>query len=136
MRGVMRGLADRGITVFVSSHLLAEIEAVCDHLVMIDAGRLVFQGPVEGLLDAQRSTLLATPEHAGDAPALAALCASAGLQAHVEGDTVRVVAPEDRAADLNRLAMAAGITLRGLSVVRASLEEAFFAITGDQGDEP
>src|ERR1700761_5806726 len=53
MRGVMRGLADRGITVLVSSHLLAEIEAVCDQLVMIESGRIVFQGAVEGLLAAQ-----------------------------------------------------------------------------------
>ena len=78
MRSVMRGLADRGITVFVSSHLLAEIEAVCDHLVMIDRGQLVFQGNVDELLAAQRSELLATPEHASDATALAELCVAAG----------------------------------------------------------
>ena len=44
---------------------------------MIDAGKIVFQGPVEGLLDAQRSTLVATPEHAGDVQALRALKAGA-----------------------------------------------------------
>jgi ABC-2 type transport system ATP-binding protein len=129
MRSVMRGLADRGITVFVSSHLLSEIEAICDHLVMIDGGRIVFQGPVEGLLEAQRSGLIATPEHPADVDALAGLCAAAGHPARVDGESVRVQAPEDWAAELNRQAMAAGITLRGLSVVRASLEEAFFAIT-------
>jgi ABC-2 type transport system ATP-binding protein len=136
MRTVMRGLADRGITVFVSSHLLAEIQAVCDHLVMIDSGRIVFQGGVEGLIDAQRSTLLATPEHADDAAALLALCEAAGLEARLDGDAVRVQTSEDWAAELNRRAMAAGITLRGLTTTRASLEEAFFAITeGGGGDD-
>jgi ABC-2 type transport system ATP-binding protein len=121
--------------VFVSSHLLSEIEAICDHLVMIDRGRIVFQGGVGGLLEAQRSGLVATPEHAGDATALAELCAAAGHPARVDGDAVRVQAPEEWAAELNRRAMAAGITLRGLRVVRASLEEAFFAITEGSGDE-
>ncbi|MGO9973162.1 MAG: ABC transporter ATP-binding protein [Solirubrobacteraceae bacterium] len=130
MRGIMRGLADRGITVFVSSHLLAEIEAICDHLVTIDHGKLVFQGSVAELIDAQRSDLVATPEHARDASALAELCTRAGHRATVEGDSVRVHADEEWAAELNRQAMASGITLKGLQSTRASLEEAFFAITG------
>jgi ABC-2 type transport system ATP-binding protein len=129
MRSVIRGLADRGITVFVSSHLLGEIEAICDHLVMIDSGRIVFQGGVDKLIGAQQSEIVATPEHPADAPALAALCVAAGRPARVDGRDVRVHAPQDWAPELNRQAMAAGITLRGLAVVRASLEEAYFAIT-------
>ncbi len=135
MRGIRRGLAARGITVFVSSHLLAEIEAICDHLVTIDRGKLVFQGSVAELIDAQRSDLVATPEHAHDASALAELCAQAGHRAVVEGDSVRVHADEEWAAELNRQAMAAGITLKGLQSTRASLEEAFFAITGAETRE-
>jgi len=129
MRAVIRGLADRGISVFVSSHLLAEIEAVCDHLVMIDNGRIVFQGAVEGLIDAQQTDIVATPEHASDAQTLAELCIAAERPARVEGGDVHVQAPEDWAPELNRRAMAAGITLRGLTIRRASLEQAFFAIT-------
>jgi ABC-2 type transport system ATP-binding protein len=129
MRTLMRSLADRGITVLVSSHLLLEIEAICDHLVMIDHGRIVFEGPIAGLLDAQKSGLIARPEHAKDLEPLAALCVAAGKQARVDGDVVRIVAGEDWAAELNRQAFADGITLRGLEATRASLEEAFFAIT-------
>jgi ABC-2 type transport system ATP-binding protein len=129
LRSVIRGLADRGITVFVSSHLLGEIEAICDHLVMIDSGRIVFQGGVDKLIGAQQSEIVATPEHPADAPALAGLCVAAGRPARVDGDDVRVQAPGDWAPELNRQAMAGGITLRGLAVVRASLEEAYFAIT-------
>jgi ABC-2 type transport system ATP-binding protein len=131
MRALMRGLADRGITVFVSSHLLAEIEAICDHLVMIDSGKIVFQGSMAELLAAQRSELLATPEFPRDLEALVNLSVAAGHEARIDGDSVRIVAGEDWAAELNRQAMSAGITLQGLRGTRASLEEAFFAITGD-----
>ena len=135
MRSVIRGLADRGITVFVSSHLLAEIEAICDHLVMIDSGRIVFQGGVDKLIGTQQSEIVATPEHPADAPALAALCIAAGRHARVAGNDVRVQAPEDWAPELNRQAMAGGITLRALAVDRASLEQAYFAITEGPQDQ-
>jgi ABC-2 type transport system ATP-binding protein len=135
MRSVIRGLADRGITVFVSSHLLAEIEAICDHLVMIDCGRIVFQGGVDKLIGTQQSEIVATPEHPADAPALAALCIAAGRPARVAGNDVRVQAPEEWAPELNRQAMAGGITLRALAVDRASLEQAYFAITEGPQDQ-
>jgi len=129
IRALLRSLADRGITVFVSSHLLSEIEAICDHLVMIDSGRIAFQGGIADLLSAQRSELLAIPEHDDDLGALVALCLQAGHPARIDGESVRVQAAGDWAAELNRVAMAAGITLRGLQRTHASLEEAFFAIT-------
>jgi len=136
MRSVMRGLADRGITVLVSSHLLREIEAICDHLMMIDHGRIVFEGPIGGLLEAQHTGLIARPEHAADLERLVALCTAAGRPARIEGDELHVTAEEDWAAELNRLAFGAGVTLRGLEVTRATLEEAFFAITDADGEAP
>ena len=130
IRELLKGLTERGITVFVSSHLLAEIEAICQHLVMIDKGKIVFQGGIENLLAAQQSALIATPEHAKDVPALIALCEQAGKEASADGESVRVQSAADWAAELNRAAMAAGITLMGLQATRASLEEAFFSVTG------
>ena len=130
MRSILRDLANEGITVFVSSHLLAEIEAICDHLVMIDHGRLVFQGGVGELIDAQRTGIIAIPEHEADLAALVELCARRATQPTSSADAVRVDAEEEWAAELNRQAMAAGITLKGLQVTRATLEEAFFAATG------
>lgn len=129
IRTLLRGLADRGITVFVSSHVLAEIQTICHHLVMIDQGRIVFQRGIEELLAAQRSALLATPEHAADLARLVQVCATAGYPARIERDSVRVQAPHGWAAELNRRAMRAGITLSGLHSTRASLEEAYFSIT-------
>jgi ABC-2 type transport system ATP-binding protein len=129
IRSLLRSLADRGITVFVSSHLLSEIEAICDHLVMIESGRIAFQGSIDQMLAAQHSELLAMPEHEHDLGALVTLCEQAGHSARVDGNAVRVQADGDWAAELNRLAMGGGITLAGLQRTRASLEEAFFAIT-------
>ena len=61
MRSLVRSLANEGITIFVSSHLLSEIEHICDHLVMIRNGQSVFQGSVEGLRGSQRSDLVLRP---------------------------------------------------------------------------
>jgi ABC-2 type transport system ATP-binding protein len=135
IRTLLTDLASRGITVFVSSHLLAEIQAICDHLVMIDHGRIVFRGNIDELLAAQRSELVATPEHATDLSALAELCAAAGHPASVDGERLRVQTSEDWAAELNRRAMAAGFTLRGLQTRRASLEEVYFSITDQPAED-
>ena len=98
IRTLLRNLADRGMTVFVSSHLLAEIEAICDHLVMIRSGAIAFQGSMGELLSAQRSELLAIPEHSADLAALVTVCSEAGHPARVDGDVVRVPGAGDWAA--------------------------------------
>jgi ABC-2 type transport system ATP-binding protein len=135
VRALLREFADEGMTVVVSSHLLGEIQTICDHLVVIDQGRLRFQGPTSGLIDAQAAEVVAVPEHPADLPRLASLCDAHGHPARIDADTVRAVAPAGWAAELNRLAMAAGITLAGLSVSRGTLEDAFFAITDTGGHE-
>jgi ABC-2 type transport system ATP-binding protein len=136
IRTLLRDLADRGTTVLVSSHLLSEVEAICDHLVMIDQGQIVFHGGIEQLLKEQRAELLAIPEHPADLAALVSLATRAGKHARVDGDRVRIQAAGDWAAELNRCAMRAGITLRGLQEAPASLEEAFFSITGQAERQP
>src|SRR5437879_2443893 len=130
----LRSFADEGITVFVSSHLLGEIEHICDHLLMIQEGRLVFQGPVDDLFASQIAELLARPEQPEQAAALITLVEQVGHRARVAVEeppgTVAVDADASWAADLNRLAAAAGITLVHLSERPRRLEEAFFALTG------
>lgn len=131
IRHLMRSLADQGITVFVSSHLLAEIEQVCDFFVMIQAGRLVFQGTTETLFSAHSSELLARPEHGLDGDRLIAAVRAAGHEARLIDGTVVVDADASWAAELNRVATGAGITLVHLSERPRSLEEAFFKLTGE-----
>jgi len=126
--------AEFGISILVSSHLLGEIEQICDHLLMIQQGRLAFQGPVDDLFATQVAELLARPEHPEQAGALIALAEQAGHRARLAVEeppgTVAVDAGASWAGDLNRLAAAAGITLVHLSERPRRLEEAFFALTG------
>ena len=102
---------------------------------MIQAGKLLFQGHVSELLAAQAGQLLARPERADQLEPLAALIRAAGHIVHINDDTLAVAADGTWAAQLNRLAMQAGITLVHLSEHRATLEEAFFHLVGtDTGD--
>ena len=60
MRVLFRSLADDGITIFVSSHLLSEIAQICKHLVVISSGRMVFQGHIGDLMNRTQPLLRAT----------------------------------------------------------------------------
>src|ERR1700744_5456751 len=114
MRGLIRSFADDGMTVLVSSHLISEIEQICDYVVMIRAGRLVHQGSVAELRSTQQAEFLVTPEHDADRDLLAQLLEQAGcsvVSGHADGLLV-VEAPGIAAAELNRFAARNGITLR------------------------
>ncbi|HEY1916273.1 MAG TPA: ABC transporter ATP-binding protein [Streptosporangiaceae bacterium] len=131
MRALINSFADDGITVLVSSHLISEIEQICDHVVMIRAGRLVYQGGVAELRATQQAEFLITPEHDADRDRLARLLQQAGGTVTDERDAgLLVQAPGAGAADINRLAAQNGITLSHLAERTRSLERAFFALTG------
>jgi ABC-2 type transport system ATP-binding protein len=135
MRDLIGSLADEGMTVFVSSHLLAEIEHICDRLIMISDGKSVFQGEVAALRATRGDELVLRPESASSLASLLALIRQAGFTARVEDlpggvEVVAVVAGLGQAAALNRLAMNADITLIHISERSRSLEEAFFELTG------
>jgi ABC-2 type transport system ATP-binding protein len=130
IRELLRALGRDGRTVIVSSHQLSEIEAVCDHLVIIRFGKLIFSGPIAEVMKRTREHIDIAPEHAADLDRLEAALAPAGWSVSVEGDLLRVVAAADRAADLNRAAAAAGVTLSRLIVAQDNLEEIFLEMTG------
>lgn len=132
MRSLIKSFADDGITVLVSSHLISEIEQICDYVVMIRAGRLVHQGSVAELRATQQAEFLLTPEHDTDRDLLAGLLRQAGhtVTPQNDGGSLLVGAPGVGAAGLNRLAAENGITLRQLAERTRSLERAFFALTG------
>jgi ABC-2 type transport system ATP-binding protein len=139
MRGLIGSLAHSGRTVLVSSHDLSELEQVCDWLVLIDAGRLVYQGPAGEFIGSGDDALSAVPEHTADIDVLAAVLRSAGHRADVVDDHVVVrdddLAGRDLAAAVNRTAHHDGIVLVELSPVRSSLEDRYLALvrTTEQG---
>jgi ABC-2 type transport system ATP-binding protein len=140
MRGLIRSFAGDGMTVLVSSHLISEIEQICDHVIMIRAGRLVHQGRVADLRATQQRDVIVAPEHDADCERLAKILEAAGCTTTRQAaeNTVRVETAGLSAADLNRLAARNNITLRQLAEQTRSLERAFFALTGtdDAGLSP
>jgi ABC-2 type transport system ATP-binding protein len=144
LRGLLVSLADGGMTVFVSSHLLDELEQVCDHLVVIEQGQLVFAGDVTELLASHEPKLTVVPEDRGHLADIVSLCQEEGRPAVALDDRVVVSAPAAWAGELNRMTMRRGITLCQLGAVPVRLEDAFFRLTGasvsgeelDDCDEP
>ena len=131
IRTLLRKLADSGTTVFVSSHLLSEIEMISDHLVMLRLGKVIFSGKTSDLLAKQQPVIVAKPEKASDLNKLAQIAISAGHEAKVLDNAVHVTGTSDFSAKLNKAAFEAGITLESLTPVKPSLEETFFEMTGE-----
>jgi ABC-2 type transport system ATP-binding protein len=132
MRSLIRSLADEGMTIFVSSHLLSEIEHICDHVVMIRSGRNVFQGSVAELRGMRNAELVLRPEVSQQLGTLVELIMAKGLEAEIEeaSGSVLVINGGSLAGELNRAALEAGITIVHLAERERSLEEAYFALTG------
>lgn len=141
VRNLVRSLAADGATVFVSSHLLAEVEQICTHAAVMSAGRLVAQGTLSSLRQAGQATLrLITP----DAGAASAVLLRLGIEPRQDGASAPNVltaalmqgaasgnlAPEDIVAAL----VGAGVRVRGFSVEQGSLEDRFVALTGEGFD--
>ena len=122
-------------TVVVSSHLLSEIEAACDTLAVIRYGELLFSGPLDELVGRAGECIETVPEFPNDVVRLGEILASRGWKTTVHDEDVRVSGPASQAADVNRAATEAGITLSALRPHTASLEEVFLRMTGgDSGD--
>src|SRR4051794_18842974 len=123
MRGLLRTFADRGGTVLLSSHLLAEVEAVADRLMIISGGRIQAQGTRAELLTASGTIV-----EADDVGTLDAVLNHAGLTTHpADGDRRLVEAEPEVVA---RAAMADGVVLRRLAPAEdAGLERLFFELT-------
>ena len=120
---VRRTGTEFGIAVVVASHLLGEIERVCDFLVAIDAGHLLRAAPLGTFTE--RTGVLAVEVEEGEAELTAALLAR-GLQAVADGRTVLLDVTEDRQYDLVRDAVAdLGLPLVRMEQRRQSLEDLF-----------
>jgi len=135
VRELLRDLGREGRTVIVSSHQLSEIEAVCDHLVVIRFGELIFSGPMAEMLKRTREHIDIAAEHAADMDRLEAALVAGGWAVTAVDDVLRVAAAADQAADLNRAATAAGVTLSRLVVAQDNLEEIFLEMTGRMDGE-
>jgi ABC-2 type transport system ATP-binding protein len=157
VRSLVRSLAADGATVFVSSHLLAEVEQICTHAAIMSAGRLVAQGTLADLRKAgQERIRVLTPDAAAAVQVLAGLGLTADGGGRFAGSSSGAASTEDvpgREGDVlfaplpagesdGRLKpetvvaalVAAGVRVRGFATEQASLEERFVALTGEGFD--
>jgi ABC-2 type transport system ATP-binding protein len=129
IRELLIRLGRAGKTIIVSSHLLAEIQAACDRLVIINRGSLVFEGPTHELLDRSRNELVIVPEHREDTAKVAALLDERGIGFTINGAGLRASGATAESALVNRLAFEHGVTLRELRVDVEDLEDVFLRLT-------
>ena len=123
MRDLLRGYANRGGTVLLSSHLLHEIEVVADDIVMIGHGRVVSQGTKTELLRAAGTTVRAV-----DTPHLRRALEAWGLTVTDTGDGA--LSAEADPALIGKVALGAGVALTELRAADgAGLEDMFLALT-------
>ncbi len=132
VRALVGELASESRTVLVSSHDLSELEQICDWLLLIDAGAVVYQGPTHALLESGASGLAVVTEHERELPVLRAALVEAGFTVDAaDGRVVVTAAPEGDhdpvafGAAVNRHAFAAGITVAELQPLRTTLEDRF-----------
>ncbi|WP_240630007.1 ABC transporter ATP-binding protein [Specibacter cremeus] len=138
VRSLVRSLATEGTTVFVSSHLLAEVEQICTHAGIMRAGLLVAQGTLAELRrDGREQVRVLTPDMARACGVLARLGLVPEIAVSVptddDGGLVRAPVPERRGepADIVAALVADGVRVRGFAVEAGSLEDRFVELTGE-----
>jgi ABC-type multidrug transport system ATPase subunit len=142
VRSLIGSLAGEGTTIFVSSHLLSEIEQMCSHVAVMSAGRLVTQGTLDDLREqGVRRVDVVTPDPADAVRVLEGLGLTPDAVASSQADThgghhvgaeLPVGSPEPE--QLNAALVEAGVRVRGFQVAGASLEDRFVDLTGEGFD--
>ena len=124
LRDLLRQRAEGGRTIFVSSHILSEVEVIADEIVIIHHGKFVASGTTQELVArASGGVRVRSP----DAPRLRELLAARGAEvADADGSLVVTGMPQEA---IGELAAANGVVLHELAAERASLEQAFFELT-------
>jgi ABC-2 type transport system ATP-binding protein len=132
-RAMIRGFVAEGRTVLLSSHLLDEVERICDTIAIVDRGRVVTQGTIGELADGgEEALVIATSD---DEEALAIVSCHRAVDAidlAPEGLRITLLAdvdPEAAADDIGRRLIQGGVAIRRFERARASLEQRFLEIT-------
>ena len=134
VRDLIRSLGSEGRTVLISSHLLNEVEQVCDSVAIISKGRLVVQGDVADLLHPQEQVRLRTTD---DAKALAILTAADDIEsAKAENEALVVTIAHERSSELTALLSKSEVYVTEIAPLQVSLEQYFLDVTGENGERP
>ena len=128
-RHLIRAFVDEGRTVFLSSHLLDEVEKTCDQIAIVDRGRVILQGAVDEIAATGDPTVLLDVDNIEAARRLLAE-ENRVTKIEQEGQELRVTLGAGLApAELNKALVEAGIAVSRLEPARATLEEKFLEVT-------
>lgn len=130
IRELLLGLHAKGTTVFLSSHLLAEVEQLCDRVGVLDRGRLVLQDQLSAFQQPTGRVLVGTPDPAEAVTVLSGVRNATVL--HREGQQLVIEHPDS--ALLNRLLVEGGVRVSELTTQQMSLEQSVLAVTGSSAD--
>jgi ABC-2 type transport system ATP-binding protein len=131
IRDLLRSLGDEGRTVFVSSHLLSEIQAVCDSVAILARGRCIAHGPVDEVLSAREGHAFVV--RCPKVRQAKTVLQRAGFASTFRGDkSLRVLAREPDAGKITKVLADEGIYLTELRVEEISLEAVFLELTGGE----
>ena len=130
VRGILRHASDRGAAVFLNSHLLSEVERVCDRVAIVDRGRVVAEGPLVEVLGGRETRIRVD----GLAPeALEGVLAAFGPATFDGAELVVADLDEDRVPDLVAALVGLGARVREVRSARESLEQRFLELVGHAG---
>ena len=137
-RGMIRGLVAEGRTVLLSSHLLDEVEKICDAVAIVDHGRVVMQGSLAELKGDRQTILIGSGDGVRVQALLAAHPAVRSAAKTPEGIRITLrpgypLSAEGAAADINRFLVEAGLAVHRVEPAPASLEERFLELTSRLG---
>jgi len=135
VRDLLRRLGDEGRTVFVSSHILSEVQATSDRVAILARGRAVASGPVQEVIARGRSGRLVAGLPPEEIDRGLAVLREAGFRASPDGGRIVVEPPEDGPAAVTRTLASNGLYLTELREEEVSLEDVFLEVTRDQPEE-
>jgi ABC-2 type transport system ATP-binding protein len=131
VRQLLRSLADEGRTVFLSSHLLGEVQQICDRVAILARGKCIAQGEVADVLSrGQAARMVVKVENQQGA---LEILKGAGFDAEAAGDEIQVTAEPSDGARISRTLALKRIYVAELRPLEVSLEDVFLQLTG--GDE-
>jgi ABC-2 type transport system ATP-binding protein len=130
VRNLIRSLAEEGITVFVSSHLLSEIEMLCSHVAVMSAGKIVAQGAIEDLRNEEPTRLIIQTQELDQATEI--LRQNEIGKIRIRGNQITCEVPSDfDVAKMNKSLVLAGLSIGEIRLEKSSLEEKFVKLTGE-----
>ena len=130
VRNLIRELGAGGRTVLLSSHLLHEVEQVCDSVGILSRGRLIAQGSVQDLLRQSEAVRFKSTDDARAAEVVSAIPWAAGVR--TEGGYVVVTGPPERSWEVTAALAKEGVYVSEMAPVQVSLERYFLQVTGDE----